>query len=53
MDGELIIYALEILEKRAQNKNYSREERMCYDSAADILMAAIEGKEDILRQFDY
>lgn len=55
MDERLITYALEILKRRAQDEynRYSREEQLCYDSAVTILTAAIDGEEDILRQFDY
>ena len=53
MNMELLNYALTILSKRAQNPRYSIGEQLSYDSALNIIVAALENNEEVLRQFDY
>ena len=53
MNMELINYALTILSKRAQDSRYSIGEQLSYDSALNIIVAALENNEEVLRQFDY
>ena len=55
MNMELLNYALTILTNRAKDvdNRYSIEEQMAYDSALNIIVAALENNEEVLRQFDY
>ena len=50
---ELLNYALMILSKRAGDGRFSLEEQMSYDSALNIIVAALENNEEVLRQYDY
>lgn len=69
MNEELISYAQQILRNRMSYwRNYSKRAISCglkdsgeraaaragaYESACDILLAAMHGEEEILGQFDY
>lgn len=55
MDMELLNYALAILANRAKDvdNRYSRGEWIAYNSALSIITAALNGDEEVLRQFDY
>ena len=50
---ELLNYALTILSKRAGDGRFSIEEQMAYDSALNIITAALENKEEVLKEYDY
>ena len=53
MNIELLNYALTMLSKRAGDGRFSIEEQMAYDSALNIIVAALQNNEEVLRQFDY
>ena len=53
MNMELINYALTMLSKRAGDGRFSIEEQMAYDSALNIIVAALENKEEVLKEYDY
>ena len=53
MNMELINYALTMLSKRAGDGRLSLEEQLSYDSALNIIVAALENNEEVLRQYDY
>lgn len=53
MNMELINYALTMLAKRAGDARFSIEEQMAYDSALNIIVAALENKEEVLKDYDY
>ena len=50
---ELLNYALTILSKRAQDSRYSIGEQLSYDSALNIIVAALENNEEVLKEYDY
>ena len=53
MNMELLNYALTMLSKRAGDGRFSIEEQMAYDSALNIIVAALENKEEVLKEYDY
>ena len=53
MNMELLNYALAMLSKRAGDGRFSIEEQMAYDSALNIIVAALENKEEVLKEYDY
>ena len=53
MNMELVNYALTILSERVQDPRYSIGEQLAYDSALNIIVAALQNNEEVLRQFDY
>ena len=53
MNMELINYALTMLSKRAGDGRFSIEEQLAYDSALNIIVAALENKEEVLKEYDY
>ena len=59
MNEKLIYEVLRMLNERRRfwSDNLDRANAvytaMAYDSACDMLRAAIDGREDILREFDY
>ena len=53
MNIELLNYALTMLAKRAGDGRFSIEEQMAYDSALNIIVAALENKEEVLKEYDY
>ena len=50
MNMELLNYALTMLSKRAGDARFSIEEQMAYDSALNIIVAALENKEEVLKE---
>ena len=53
MNIELLNYALTMLSKRAGDGRFSIEEQMAYDSALNIIVDALENKEEVLKEYDY
>lgn len=53
MENELMIYALEILRKRANDPDRTPEQRNAYRSAISMIEYATEGNYECLAQFDY
>lgn len=53
MNMELLNYALTMLSKRAGDARFSIEEQLAYDSALNIIVAALENKEEVLKEYDY
>ena len=53
MNIELLNYALTMLSKRAGDGRFSIEEQMAYDSALNIIVAAVENNEEVLKKYDY
>ena len=53
MNMELLNYALTMLAKRAGDGRFSIEEQMAYDSALNIIVAALENNEEVLKEYDY
>ena len=53
MNMELINYALTMLSKRAGDGRFSTEEQLAYDSALNIIVAALENNEEVLKEYDY
>ena len=53
MSMELINYALTMLSKRAGDGRFSTEEQLAYDSALNIIVAALENNEEVLKEYDY
>ena len=53
MNMELLNYALTMLSKRAGDGRFSIEEQMAYDSALNIIVAALENNEEVLKEYDY
>ena len=53
MNMELLNYALTMLAKRAGDGRFSIEEQMAYDSALNIIVAALENNEEVLKDYDY
>ena len=52
MNMELINYALTMLSKRAGDGRFSIEEQLAYDSALNIIVAALENNEEALKEYD-
>ena len=50
---ELLNYALTMLSKRAQDPRYSIGEQLAYDNALNIIVAALENNEEVLKDYDY
>ena len=48
MNMELLNYALMMLSKRAGDARFSIEEQLAYDSALNIIVAALENKEEVI-----
>lgn len=44
---------LKILEKRATDEARSPEVRNAYNTALILVLSALEGREEIINQFDY
>lgn len=44
---------LEILERRATDENRSIEVRNAYNTALILVLSALEGKQEIINQFNY
>ena len=53
MNMKLINYALTMLSKRAGDGRFSIEEQLAYDSALNIIVAALENNEEVLKEYDY
>ena len=53
MNMELLNYALTMVAKRAGDGRYSLGEQLAYDSALNIIVAALENKEEVLKEYDY
>ena len=52
---ELLNCALTILANRAKDADnrYSIGEQLAYDSALNIIVAALENNEEVLKEYDY
>ena len=53
MNMELLNYALTMLSERAGDARFWIEEQLAYDSALNIIVAALENKEEVLKEYDY
>ena len=53
MNMELLNYALTMLFKMTRDARFSIEEQLAYDSALNIIVAALENKEEVLKEYDY
>ena len=52
-ENDLMQYALDILERRAEDLDRDPSSRIAYCTAIDLIKYALAGNEECMRQFDY